>query len=93
MGAAGCKHRGDLETHEAPRRHGGRDTLAGRRRPDDVAMMPGLIVLFVAYAALSAWQARRALAAPPATKQAEAIRFLLVTFLGVPIAVGMILAL
>ncbi len=56
-------------------------------------MMPGLIVLFIAYAALSAWQGKRALAAPPATKQAEAIRFLLVTFLGVPIAVGMILAL
>jgi hypothetical protein len=56
-------------------------------------MMPGLIALFLAWAALSAWQAKRALAAPPATKQAEAIRFLFLTFLGVPIAVGMILAL
>jgi hypothetical protein len=56
-------------------------------------MMPGLIVLFVAYTALSAWQAKRALSAPPATRQAEAIRFLLVTFLGVPLAVAMILAL
>ena len=56
-------------------------------------MMPGLIALFVCYLALSAWQAKRALAAPPALKQAEAIRLLLVVFLGVPIAVGMILAL
>ena len=56
-------------------------------------MMPGLIALFVAYVALSAWQARRALNAPPATKQAEAVRLLAITFLGVPIAVGMILAL
>ena len=56
-------------------------------------MMPGLIALFVGYVILTAWQARRALAAPPATRQAEAIRFLAVTFLGVPIAVAMILAL
>ena len=56
-------------------------------------MMPGLIALFVAYVVLSAWQARRALRAPVATKQAEAIRLLAVTFLGVPIAVAMILAL
>jgi len=56
-------------------------------------MMPGLIALFVAYTVLTAWQAKRALGAPAATKQAEAMRLLLVTFLGVPIAVAMILAL
>lgn len=56
-------------------------------------MMPGLIALFVLYTLLMAWQAKRALAAPAAKKQAEAFRFLLITFLGVPIAVGMILAL
>ncbi len=56
-------------------------------------MMPGLIVLFIAYVALTAWQARRAVRAPLATKQAEAIRFLAVSFLGVPLAVAMILAL
>jgi len=56
-------------------------------------MMPGLIALFIAYTLLTAWQAKRALAAPAATKQAEAVRLLLITFLGVPIAVGMILAL
>ena len=56
-------------------------------------MMPGLIVVFVAYVALTAWQARRSLRAPLATRQAEAIRFLIVSFLGVPIAVAMILAL
>ena len=56
-------------------------------------MMLRLIALFIAYVVLSVWQARRALNAPPATKQAEAIRLLAITFLGVPIAVGMILAL
>ncbi len=56
-------------------------------------MMPGLIALFVIYVVGSAWQARRALAAPPATKQVEAIRLLIVSFLGLPIAVAMILAL
>ena len=56
-------------------------------------MMPGLIALFVLYVLLSAWQARRAVNAPPATKAAEAIRFLFVSFLGVPIAVAMIFAL
>lgn len=56
-------------------------------------MMPGLIVLFIAYVALTAWQARRAVRAPLATKQTEAIRFLAVSFLGVPLAVAMILAL
>ena len=55
--------------------------------------MPGLIVLFVAYVVLTGWQARRALRAPAERKQAEAVRFLVVTSLGVPLAVAMILAL
>ncbi|MFA7248834.1 MAG: hypothetical protein WC273_04315 [Dehalococcoidia bacterium] len=56
-------------------------------------MMPGLIALFVGYVILTAWQARRALAAPQETKLGEAVRFLIISFLGVPLAVAMILAL
>ena len=56
-------------------------------------MMPGLIALFVLYVALTAWQARRAVRAPAETKMGEAVRFLLFSFLGVPILVAMILAL
>ena len=56
-------------------------------------MMPGLIALFLGYVVLTAWQARRALAASGEPRRSEAIRLLAVTFLGVPLAVAMILAL
>lgn len=56
-------------------------------------MMPGLIALFGGYVMLTSWQARRALRASPEMKHAEAVRFLIVTFLGVPLAAAMILAL
>ena len=56
-------------------------------------MMPGLIALFIGYVLLTAWQARRALHAAPEVKQGEAIRFLIISFLGAPLAVAMILSL
>lgn len=56
-------------------------------------MIPGLIALFGVYVVLSAWQARRAVRAPMETKLGEAVRFLIISFLGVPLVVAMILAL
>jgi len=56
-------------------------------------MMPGLIALFVSYVVLTAWLARRALAASGEARRGEAIRLLAATFLGVPLVVAMILAL
>jgi heme/copper-type cytochrome/quinol oxidase subunit 2 len=54
-------------------------------------MLTTLIVLFVVYVAVTAWQMRRALAAPEgAAKQREAVRLLLAVTLGVPLAIAFI---
>ena len=50
-----------------------------------------LIALFALYVAASAWQGRRALAAPaPAARLREARRLVVVVSLGVPLALALI---
>ena len=55
---------------------------------------PALIALFALYVVATLWTARRALATQEPTARLRAARtFLLVVFLGVPLAVALILAL
>ncbi len=56
-------------------------------------MIPTLVVLFVLYVMLTAWQMRRALAArDPETRLTEAKRLLWSTTLGIPLLVAFIFA-
>jgi hypothetical protein len=56
-------------------------------------LRPGLIALFVVYVAVTLWMGRRALAThEPAARLNAARGFLLVVFLGVPLAVALILS-
>ena len=54
-------------------------------------MVPLLLALFVAYTLAVAWQARRALSVQdPATRLRHAVRLLILTSLGVPLLVALI---
>ncbi len=54
-------------------------------------MIPALIALFVAYALATAWQARRALSTPdPALRLREAMRLLILSTLGVPLVIALV---
>ena len=54
-------------------------------------MIPALFVLFAAYTLAVAWQARRALSArEPATRLREAVRLLILSTLGVPLVIALI---
>jgi hypothetical protein len=56
-------------------------------------LIPGLIVLFALYVAVTAWQMRRAVATQdPEAKLAEAKRLLFTSVLGVPLLVAFIFA-
>lgn len=56
-------------------------------------MIPGLIVLFVLYVVVTAWQMRRALATKePEARLNEAKRLLWLSVLGVPLLVAFIFA-
>lgn len=54
-------------------------------------MVPVLLALFVAYTLAVAWQARRALTTPePAARLRQAVRLLILTSLGAPLLVVLI---
>lgn len=54
-------------------------------------MAPALIALFAAYTLAVAWQARRALStADPALRLREAVRLLILSTLGVPLVITLI---
>lgn len=54
-------------------------------------MLPVLIALFVAYTLAVAWQAGRALStADPALRLREAVRLLILSTLGVPLVIALI---
>ncbi len=56
-------------------------------------MIPGLIVLFALYVAVTAWQMRRAVSTQdPEAKLTEAKRLLFTSALGVPLLVAFIFA-
>lgn len=54
-------------------------------------MVPALIVLFALYTLAVAWQSRRALTTPdPALRLREAVRLLILSTLGVPLVIALI---